>query len=160
MNERPDIKLSREGQARRDAMLTELIEVVHRTRRARRTRRRIVTVASCAVILLGTGWLLSVSLRVANDTKPQFVEQVPSHPTDRETSVPSATLSSIVIRVQNDPTVIDRFRAMPSDIIIRMNDSMLIDTLATIRRPAGLMRIGDRIALSAPVSDAELGIKR
>ncbi len=66
----------------------------------------------------------------------------------------------VTITVQTDQSNLGRYRAEPPRSIVRMDDRVLIETLASINRPAGLIRFGDRLRLSAPVTDADLGIRQ
>jgi hypothetical protein len=60
--------------------------------------------------------------------------------------------------IETIPGVLERHRAKPTGKVTRIDDAALVATLASINRPAGLVRIGDRVWLTAPVTDAELTV--
>lgn len=72
------------------------------------------------------------------------------------TKAPSPAGTFKVIHVSTDESILQRMRPEASPIVMRINDRELLQTLVQIGRPAGLIRIGDRLALSAPVTDDEL----
>ena len=158
MNESPDGQLSQVGRARREEMLGELVEVMERTHRARRVRRRALATGGSALVLAIFMYL--VLPRVSqNPPVPDFVENTPQRvpaPIGVQAEPQRTTVLTKVIT--SDPSVLERLRADPPQAVIRMNDRMLLDALASIDRPAGLIRLGDDIRLSAPVTDAELGL--
>jgi hypothetical protein len=143
----PFESLSPQGQARREAMLDHLVgemALVHRRRRARRA-----ALSSAGAVLLLVGLIRFANLDSANNTltlNPQSPEQNASVQPD----------ASTIMHVQTDPSIAERFRAAPIPIIVPINDAQLIETLVEIGRPAGLIQVGERIALSAPVTDEEL----
>jgi hypothetical protein len=54
----------------------------------------------------------------------------------------------------------EQYRAKPTGRTTRLDDAMLIETLASIHRPAGLIHFGDQVRLSAPVTDEELNLQQ
>jgi hypothetical protein len=82
----------------------------------------------------------------------------PPPDTDRPTHLAAAV---VIATVRTDPTIVQRYRAQPAESqVIRLTDQSLLDTLASIHRPAGLIYRDDRVVLSAPVTDEELGLRR
>ena len=159
MNDPRSEPLSPAGLARREAMFDELVEVMTRTHRARRTRRRMLAIGGCTGLLL---LLIRLSLPVASTpTKaPQIADGPPQRSTGNVIDNSPEHRACVTVLVQTDPAVVERYRARPTGRIVRMDDRMLLETLASIHRPAGLIRFGDRIRLSAAVTDAESGLKR
>ena len=160
----PD-QLSPAGQARCASMLGELVSTMERTHRGRRQRRRALAVtASVAVVALA----VRVVVWPGSDgtVTPRFVEAppVPSLSVEDEPHVLERYLVTprpLVTRmVPTDPDVLGRYRADPRKGYVRLDDDALLEVLASIRRPAGLIRIGDTVRLTAAVTDAELGFER
>lgn len=182
MSEPTNEPLTPAGTVRREAMLADLVRGMHRTHRARRARRRTL-MALCFV--LGAGLVVRFAFRSADpfDRGRAIVEQQAPVTKDLNT-VPrsdfsvdgapdplhSATESRVVVivvpgptsefriasLVHTDPSTVDRLAARPESLIERIDDDTLLTLLARIRRPAGLIRIGDQVALTAPVTDEEL----
>ncbi len=157
MHDPPSEPLSQAGQARREAMLDELVAVVSQTHRARRLRRHVLGsgVVVCLVLLLmrlglpGAGGLDDGRLLV-NRTPDERRVVTPTEAPRRS--------GCVTVLVQTDPTVVDRYRARTTGLAVRMDDRMLLNALASINRPTGLIRFGDSLRLTAPVTDAELGL--
>ena len=158
MSDEQDEQLSPAGLARRDKMLGDLVGVMERMHRARRLRHRLAASGGSACLLL----LLVLLAIPGSSDGPGAGELV-------ETARPEITVplgapitsqgrSVLTELVTTDPSVLDRYRANPRAVVIRMNDRMLLDALASIGRPAGLVRFGDDVHVSAPVTDAELGL--
>ena len=156
MTDSHPVKLSAAGEARRGVMLDELVGAMERVHRTRRTRRR--TIAAGTPIMVGMLlWLLLPALSQSPDT-PQFANP----PTPEVTPLvapPSGTpRPPLTAIVRTDPDILERYRAQPVACIERINDRMLIDTLVSIQRPAGLIYYGNRVMLTTPVTDAELNL--
>ncbi len=152
-------QLSRGGMARREAMLEELVESMARTHRRRRTRRRVLVAAGSACIVLVLLRLAFLSGGPSGDGR-----ELANSADDKSApivDVPRQTQRGCVATVvMTDPTVLDRCRANPTGAVARIDDTKLLATLASINRPAGLIRFGDRVALSVPVTDAELTVEQ
>ena len=159
MNDRQSEALSPAGLARREAMLDELIDAVKRTHRTRRLRRQLLAAGGCACLLLVLVWLALLGASIPGDVR-QFAEDSPDHPTGAMAENPPERQVCVTEVIQTDPTVLERYRARPTGRIMRMDDHVLLDTLAAIGRPAGLIRFGHRIRLSAPVTDVALGLRQ
>jgi hypothetical protein len=157
MSEPEAERLSPAGQARREAMLDELLEVVKRTQRARRLRRRATVIGGCAGLVL---LFVVFTWPGAPGPAPQVANLSTGQPTDVrlvEAPRPPACITSVV---ETDVSVLARYRAVPQPVVARMDDRMLVQTLASIGRPAGLIRFGDDVRLSRPVTDAELNLNQ
>lgn len=150
-------QLSSAGLARREVMLGELVGVMKRTHRGRRVRRRLLATGGgvCLVFLL-------IRLALLGASDPSDPARIAENPTgSSEVVYPAEAPSrpaSITVIVKTDASILERCRAEPTQRIVRMDDSMLLETLASINRPAGLIRYGGQTRLSTPVTDAELGI--
>jgi len=159
MNDVQPEQLSPTGLARREAMLDELIGVVKRTRRARRVRRRMLAVSGCMGLLLMMGWVARSGSPIPGEA-PRIAETASDSPSTIQHTTDPQRRHVVTLIVQTDPAVVERFRARPRDSIVRIDDRMLLDALASIDRPAGLIRFGDRIRLTKPVTDAELRLEQ
>lgn len=140
--------LSPRGALRRDAMLGQLVLVVDRTRRRRRARRLAVSAAGCAVLI---GMVLQWAMPPTDG--PTIARRA-------GTPAPSPTATVAVQRVATDPAIVERYRAAPASLVEWIDDRTLLDILTAIDRPAGIIRVGDRVALSRPVDDASLGLNQ
>lgn len=153
-------KLSPLGESRREAMLSELTAAMRRTHHARRLRRRSVGAAVCALAALAVARLSLIS----NPTPGR-----PPIEADRQGSAPSGLASAersrkappcVVEHVRTDPAILDRFAARPTNMPTFLDDRTLITALARIDRPVGLIRSGNHVRLTAPVTDAELELRQ
>ena len=132
MNETSSSALSAEGQARRDLMIEEVVEMAHRRYR----RRRMLRIVSATACVVGAVAVLALVWPVARpETEPQLVH-----------------------RIQTDPSVMNRYSHDSVDHIMRMDDRMLVAILDSINRPAQLIDTPSGVSLSTPVTDAELGL--
>ena len=71
-------------------------------------------------------------------------------------SQPSMANGSVRL-VRTDPTIVERWSASPPGRIIRADDGALLDALSAVGRPAGLIRTGGTVRLTAQVADVEVG---
>ena len=147
--------LSPAGQDRREAMLDELVEAMERRHSRRRTRRRALTAGTGVFVLFALLWLALPGLLAPGD-KPQVKDQLDDARIPDPITPPRCTVAI----VPTDPGILKRYRAEPTGAVVRMDDGLLLQTLASINRPAGLIRMGDRVLLSAPVTDAELNLSQ
>ncbi|HUU82431.1 MAG TPA: hypothetical protein VM243_02900 [Phycisphaerae bacterium] len=159
MTDQPPEALSPTGRDRREAMLDELVRTMERTHRNRRTRRRVLGTTAVVCLLL-----LLVRLALPEASTPGSEPQITRNDatvSDPIEPPPAPRRPAVVtVLVQTDPSVLDRFRAQPTHRVVRIDDSQLVATLASINRPAGLIRFGDSLRLSTAVTDADLGLKR
>ncbi len=141
--------LSPDAAARREVMLGELVGTMSRLhRRRRRVRRGVYSLAAMALIV---GTFRLSQQPGDHDTVVTSVSrpEVPTQPVTQRESI-------AVELVHTDPTIRERYEATPATTIVRIDDGQLLSTLVEIGRPAGLIRFGERVALSAPVTDDEL----
>ena len=150
--------LSPAGQARRDAMLDELTEVVTETRRTRKRRRRALAAGGGTAVALFLLVLLTLPAGLDHSGEARLVRNPgPAAPVEQTTQTDHQPACAIAM-VQTDPDILPRHVAEPRHIVIVMDDRALLDTLAAMGRPTGLIRFGQQVQLSAPVTDEELGI--
>jgi len=137
------VELSAEGDARREAMLRGLKEVVLRRRFRRRAARRTAVAAllaaPVAAFLLRAAW-------------PERERHAPG---EAMVASPPAALS---LRLENarlevvrtPPPPLERYLARPSppDPATYLDDKALLSLLARSGRPAGLVRVGGRVFLT------------
>jgi len=143
----PNDNLSPHGAARREAMLGELtaaMTTLHRRRRARRMTVGAATTALLCVVLFRTLQMPADGTKTASTVPP-----VP-------TRAPLEAGPTRTVYVHTDREIADRLLASPPVLVTRIDDTQLLRTLIEIGRPAGLIRFGDRVALSAPVTDEEI----
>jgi len=136
------LMLSETGRMRRDAMLVELQGVVVVEGRRRSTRRRAMRSASVVALMIGFGFML-----------------VGMWPTARMPTVVSTQakpeLSSYIQIVQTRPEAVAAMIALPAGDLSHyyVNDRELVDALASIGRPSGLIRRGGVVRLASKVTD-------
>ncbi len=131
MNEHERSQLTPEGEARRDAMLDELVGTMQRVHHGRRVRRRVASALAVLTIFAGIAWVIGSQLSVGDPARPQFVER-PQQP------VPDAPTTGRLIQM--------------------VDDDELVALLAQLDRPAGIVRSEGEIWLTNAVTDAELGL--
>jgi hypothetical protein len=129
--------LSDAGRERRDLMLDELVGRMHRRHAARRVRR---SAAAGLVLAAAAGIAVIGPLRVA--------------PEPARVATPDAGAPDIRV-VRTDPAVLGRYEHRPATRIERLDDEGLLDTLLELKRPAGLIRRGGRVWLTANVTGPE-----
>ncbi len=174
MNERHPESLSEEGLRRREAMLGTLLSEIDSTQAARRKRRRVSsTLALIIVVVVAARFTLPLVERTVERGQP-IVELRPDNASeplpigrDRAGAVAPRVVVTVVrgahttrvLFVDSDPTIVARYAPrLPVGIIRILDDRALLDTLASIDRPAGLIRMGDQVRLTRPVSDAQLAL--
>jgi len=175
MNEQDRHHLSAEGRRRKEVMLDELLKRVDRRRSARTARRRGTWVAGALVIGLFAARMVMHSEPEGGRSPDRIVQSSPDGPADiirgatsgveytSETTfavrIVTTGAPTFVTQVVSDPTAVSRLRSGELDTLVRrVDDRELLDSLASINRPTGLIRIGDEVRLSRPVSDAELAL--
>jgi hypothetical protein len=157
MTDQHSEQLSLAGKTRRDTMLDELVEVMKHTHHRRRIRRRVVAGGGCVSVLL----LLWVFWPAVRPAERATTAEGPAAQPNRAVTSPRDDLSLRYTRlVDTDPTVVDRCRVEPESTVDRIDDRMLVETLASIGRPAGLIRYGGRVLLTHAVTDAALGLRQ
>ena len=147
--------LSPKGRSRRDAMLADMLRLVDVTRARRRRRRQA---ASAATMLLLALALFRVA-RFAGPDEPGLAIRGPSH--EGSTAVVVGRVADSGVRltelVHDDATSVERLRADAPRRIIWLDDESLLSELASMNRPAGLLRHNGETRLTVAVTDEELG---
>ena len=155
MNEHRNPTLSADGITRRDSMLGDLVQAMRGVHARRRTRRKIGAAAIMAVISI-SAIVLAQSQRVRPTTTA--VVSGPTNrvlPNDHATPVLDPVLDMAIVKTEAG--IAERYRAGASTTsIVRIDDQTLVQALAGIDRPAGLVRCGHQAWLTQPVSDADL----
>lgn len=134
---------------RRQRMLTELISDMRQFHRRRRIRRKLTAAATMALLAIAATFAWSWS---RSDQATQ-----PSGPIATVDEFPIAQTAATIELVQTDPTITSRWRAARSQLthINVVDDQSLLQVLAQMHRPAGLVRMDDRAWLFYHQSDAE-----
>ena len=122
-------------EARRDAMLGDLVATMERLHRRRRIRRRLVTSAAVLALAAGSTWLIA-----SQQTTPVTPAE------DRVVTTPAESNGPIIRRVGLHRT----------GRIHSVDDDELIARLAEIDRPTGLIRSEGRVWLTESVVDEDL----
>ena len=122
-------------EARRDAMLGDLVVTMERLHRRRRIRRRLVTTAAVLTLAAGSTWLIA-----SQRTTPVMPDQDRVLPTPPGSNVP----------------IIRRVGLHRTGRIHSIDDDELITRLAEIDRPTGLVRSEGRVWLTESVVDEDL----
>ncbi len=126
-------ELSPAGVHRREAMLGNLLLQMHGVHRTRRTRRRVLVVAA-PVILAALALVIVMHWPFAPVNAPRIA--VGRAPAPKGIEAPSPK--------------------QPPATIIVMSDQDLLKELASLNRPAGLVRTRERVWLTQPVTDDAL----
>lgn len=152
MNHEAQENLSPQGELRREEMLAELVSSMTRLHRRRRIRRRPFSVAAVIALVIGAFRLMNF--------EPQPSQMVTIEPAGMPGGVTVQTPPLAIQYVKTDPSAVQRYRAKPRPIVVIIDDAQLVRTLIEIGRPAGLIRVGERVALSASVTDEELHLPK
>jgi len=148
-----NMALSEEGRRRRDAMLSGLQGEVVRSARRRRRRRRLGAGAA-ALGLLVAGGVIIATLSPPPATAPPVADNGARSGAEARPARPESA-RIIVRRVETDAGIASRLRAagVVSVPIHAVSDAELLETLAELGRPAGLVRTPERVWLTADVTD-------
>ncbi len=155
------VQLTPDGRARRDAMRADLARLVDRRRRRRLAGRTMVGVTAILLLAVGAVWMIPA----AQVTPPDVVvDATPATPSriirvatdgvvvDRLRASTGGALARL--RVTDAPGALDRWRADPGPSrIVYLSDDGLVDMLARLDRPAGIIRSGGEVHLTAAVVD-------
>ncbi len=132
MNEHERSQLTSHGEARREAMLSELIGAMQRVHHGRRVRRRVGSALAVLAVFAGMVWVIGSQSLFGDRARPQILVEGSQQP------VPDAA---------------------PTERLIQMvDDDELVALLAQLDRPAGIVRSEGEIWLTNAVTDAELGL--
>lgn len=137
---------------RRDQIRDQLIQDMRRQHRRRRTRN--TSVAALLLLVLGAVplWLNAQHPGAA----PPSIAHHPPPQTPSVTPDPAPAAPTLrIVRLANPTDVMERARItdIPS-IVQRIDDGALIQLLADIGRPSGVIRQGDRAWLTSDVTTA------
>ena len=132
MNENERSQLTSDGEARREAMLDELVGTMERVHHGRRVRRRVGSTLAVLTIFAGIAWVIGLQLSAGDRGRPEIVKNQPP---------------------QQLPELI-----APEPRIRMVNDDELVALLAQLDRPAGIVRSEGKTWLTNAVTDAELGL--
>lgn len=141
MNEHERSQLTPDGEARREAMLDELVGVMQRVHHGRRVRRRVGSALAVVAIFAGIAWVIGSQLTVGDRVVPQIVVERPPQ------QVPDAPRTKLLIQP-----------AQRTGVVRMVDDDELVALLAQLDRPAGIVRSEGEIWLTNAVTDAELGL--
>lgn len=134
-------QLTPDGEARREAMLDELVGVMQRVHHRRRVRRRAAGALAVLAIFAGVAWVVASQLSFVDRPKPLIVKNQPSE------EVPDLPAPEPLIQP-----------VARTGLVRVVSDDELVTLLAQIDRPAGIVRSEGEIWLTNAVTDAELGL--
>ena len=168
MNDAPRDELSATGQSRREAMLGELVESMDTLHRRRRARRRAGTAfglsaAMLAFVVFGVPSLLDHESVQIVERQPDPLEELAGLGTD----APPRGAHVERVRTRHDivadyaspsrqPVHVQRVSPRRAVTVEIIGDQKLLQMLAQMDRPTGLVRADGKVWLTAPVTDAEL----
>jgi hypothetical protein len=146
--------LSQGGAARREAILADLQSEMSRLHRTRNARRRTVSLAVPALMLLALIWLYRTQQSAPN--APLTTRSQPSTPPVPRPfqAMASGHMPALqIVRVRTDSRAADRLRASVASSATHISDDDLLATLAALDRPAGMVRSDNRVWLTRAVAD-------
>jgi hypothetical protein len=143
--------LSPPGPHRREIMLAELQREMSTFHRQRRLRRRAAAVAVAPIMAL-LAWVLWSQLHRGAAT-PQIVHNEQPRPSQPIEPAVSQRRGAMVETIETDPALAARFNVSTQPYSVSLTDDELLDVLAAINRPAGLVHWNDRTTLTQNVTD-------
>jgi hypothetical protein len=171
-NDHENQPLSEAGAARRDAMLGELTGFMDRRHRAKQIRRRTVTTAGVAGLLLVTVTLIvrtpgapvaPEQIDPPGDIAQGHVDDTPVPPPidpmpvtdDAPAPVAPVPQGPTIAYVKSDPAQIESMiiRTAEASRVQRLTDEEFLQAMAEIGRPTGLIRMEGRVWTSEDVTD-------
>ena len=153
MNDDMNMELSAKGAERRNRMLVQLQSEMQRVHRVRRFRRRAAGIAApvLGVILALIMWQFTQQPPAQS---PNEIAAKPAGIGPFETTPPPSPAAPVqIVRVQTDPNIVDRYRAVSTPRAETLDDDALLIALAEINRPTGLIRSEGRTWLTEDVVD-------
>lgn len=146
MNEHSQLTLSEKGRHRREAMLVSLEEQMRAIHRRRRLRKR--------AMIVGAPLAAVAALAAVFAIPPHGPGQGPDSVGSDELAQRPASPAMIVEFIQTDPSIAERYRvAAQGHSIAILSDHALLDALAQLGRPAGLVQSGDHAWVTRDVAD-------
>jgi hypothetical protein len=129
----------------REAMLADLLNGMRQLHRRRRIRRKLTTAAIVPAIMLAAIFVFRGA-----------PTRTPSPPAQIVHVQAAVHQSAVILQVQTDPSLLDRYRATAKPAATSIDDQLLLATLAQLNRPAGLIQTHERAWLTRPVADDAL----
>jgi hypothetical protein len=131
--------LSSAGAVRREAILRDATAAMSRLHRRRRAGRRA---AALALVIAPVAVITALAARPA-PTGPGVTEAIAARPAVE------------LITVRSDAGILARYAPAETFTARILDDQMLVETLREIDRPAGVIRMGGRVMVSATVVDPQ-----
>lgn len=141
--------LTPQGEARRDAMLQDLIARQSRHRRARRLQRA-ASIATLMFITFATGILFLRAPRLP--LAPRILAQKVPTPGIEYIETDHTLVSRWTVSASVDPAIVIHTRPLAVEYL---TDDTLLATLDRIGRPAGLIRTPGRVTLTTGITDEQ-----
>lgn len=151
-----NLTLTPPGAARRDAMREELLDAFCSMHRARRIRRRAVLSAALVILATGTGWVGARLAQRGSNTAPRQHAAAPSGLVQIIEQAPSGTAVEFAV-VQTRSSTLVTYIEQAAPLVELVDDERLLETLAQMERPAGLIEVGGAVRLTHDVVDDEEG---
>ena len=155
MSDGSPLRLSTDGEARRDAMLDHLVRVVSARHRNRHRRRRRLAAGGIFTALIVLVLLAYVDGRRPARFAGPLEDPRKSASFEGQRQVRRSPGCETLV-VQTSTSVLARYQASTANHTVRINDGTLLEMLAAMGRPAELIHKDGRTRLSVPVTDAEL----
>ena len=126
MNEHERSHLTPDGEARREAMLDELVGAMQRVHHGRRVRRRVASALAVLTIFAGIAWVIGSQSLFGDRAQPQFVHDQGQQP------VPDAPTTERLIQMVDDDELVALLAlgSVVSTVIILVDELMLVPALS------------------------------
>lgn len=155
MDSRHSDMQDRETDNTKQRLRTELILAMRDHHQRRRSRRRVL---ATAILIFSTGILAFLMFGRSSTTPTPPVSRdiggdspLPAIP---QTSTEIKELRhSIITIVRTDPNILERYALPPTSKIETISDEILLNSLASLGRPTGLIRYDGRVRLTKDVTD-------
>ncbi len=141
MNKHERSQLTPDGEARRDAMLDELVGAMQRVHQGRRVRRRVGSTFVVLGVSAVVAWTVGSQLTGLTSEPRELTWEDQPEPV-RDTSADRSTWRDV----------------HRTGLVRTVGDDELVTLLAQLDRPAGIVRSEGEIWLTNAVTDAELGL--
>ncbi len=142
MNKHERSQLTPDGEARRDAMLDELVGAMQRVHQGRRVRRRIGSTFVVLGVSAVVAWTVGSQLTGLTSEPRELTWEDQSEPVRDNTSADRSTWRDV----------------HRTGLVRTVGDDELVTLLAQLDRPTGIVRSEGEIWLTNAVTDAELGL--
>lgn len=154
-HEAPD--LSPAARDRKHDMLNDLVIDMQKLHRRRRVRRRAITAVAVPALCLVAWWAWSItafSPPTPRSQTPKVARDESIEPADSTT--PHRLPTSIIQTVRTRPSIADAALVSTQPSRKFVTDDGLLDALAQVHRPAGLIRTDNGVWLTNDVTDPEM----